>query len=818
MNIRFRHTISTFLLLLLNVMNTAAEEERTFQVYNAANGLADNSAQTINCTKTGRMVITTMGQINFYDGQQFTYIDPSAENLYPLSNYNGNDHLYFDSYHHLWLKKTHTVTCVNLIKEAFVDNIEDEFHKMGMDDKVLDIFVDQRNYVWMLTAKGLFCSENKKYFQVRKNHNLQDLMTYGNENLLLFYENGEVDLYDLDKEKPLKTYPAYGADQRSKYGDTSLARQIGDDIYQIRNGSQGAILLRFDFKAKKWSTILNTPYYLSNLKEKDSILYIPCAYGYWTYQIATGKLKHIETLRLMSGQDLVTDINTIEFDRQGGMWVGTEKRGLLYSRPYPQPFKAYSWTNSRAMELYEKLEQNIKPVSTYRGKEVNCVFRDSRGWDWVGTSSGLQLYKSRNDQLPQLLTRNDGLLNNVIHCIEEDNAHNIWVGTSYGICCLIIKDNKVHYVGRYNEWDGIPKESFVNGHSMRLPNGEIVMQALDHVIAFAPDSMVTIKDKMPFEIYPKLIRLFVNGNDVKPDQKLDGKIILEKALPRTKVINLNYNQNTVSLTFSGLNYFRPQQTYYRVRVKGPDMPENWKTYTPYNSQGMVDSRGQLHLPLASLRPGTYYIEVQSSMLPDQWETTPYEWVVKINEPWWRTTGILALLGLVLLLMLFYVVYLYVKNANLRARRNAGEQSMIRRIKTFADRCDASKGLFLEPLAEDSNAQDFAVAKEFTPQFVKTMITILPIVSEKKVKDLSMRELSIAANMPVQEFYKLMNSNIYKNPRPIVMEVMLNRAKDLLENGQITDIADVARKCGFSTPNFFIASFFHKYKKTPKEFI
>ena len=42
MNIRFRHTISTFLLLLLNVMNTAAEEERTFQVYNAANGLADN--------------------------------------------------------------------------------------------------------------------------------------------------------------------------------------------------------------------------------------------------------------------------------------------------------------------------------------------------------------------------------------------------------------------------------------------------------------------------------------------------------------------------------------------------------------------------------------------------------------------------------------------------------------------------------------------------------------------------------------------------------------------------------------------------------
>jgi ligand-binding sensor domain-containing protein len=215
----------------------------------------------------------------------------------------------------------------------------------------------------------LFCSENKKYYQVRKGHNLQDLVTYGNENLLLFYENGEADLYDLDKEKPLKTYPAYGAEQKSKYENTSLAYQVGDVFYQIRNGSQGAILLRFDFKEKKWSTILNTPYYLSNLKEKDSILYIPCAYGYWTYHIVTGKLTHIETLRMMSGQELVTDINTIEFDRQGGMWVGTEKRGLLYSRPYPQPFKAYPWTNSRAMELLKSWNSTSSPFQPIAGKK-----------------------------------------------------------------------------------------------------------------------------------------------------------------------------------------------------------------------------------------------------------------------------------------------------------------------------------------------------------------------------------------------------------------------------------------------------------------
>jgi AraC-like DNA-binding protein len=500
------------------------------------------------------------------------------------------------------------------------------------------------------------------------------------------------------------------------------------------------------------------------------------------------------------------------------MWVGTQMRGLLYSRPFQQPFNSYSWTSPRATELFQKLETSAKLISTYRNNLVNCVYRDSRGWDWVGTSSGLQLYKTKKDKLPQLFTRNEGLQNNVIHCIIEDNLHNIWVGTSYGICCLLIEDDKIQYINHYNEWDGVPKESFVDGRVIKLPNGEIVMQGLDHIVTFLPDSMMTVSEKLPYIIYPKLIRLFVNGNDIKTGQSMDGNIILEKALTRTKIINLNYNQNSISLTFTGLNYFRPQQTYYRVRVSGPDMSGSWKTFTPYNSQGMVDSRGQLHLPLSSLRPGTYTIEVQASMLPDVWETTPYEWVVMVNEPWWRTTGIMVLLGLVLFAMFLYFIYLYVKNANMKARRDAEEHGVIKRIKTFADRCDASKGVFLEPLTEETAIQEFVMAKEFTPLFIKTMITILPTVSEKKAKDMSMRDLSIAANMPIQDFYKLMTSNIYKNPRPIVMEVMLNRAKEMLEKNHYTDLAEIAKKCGFSTPNFFIASFYHKYKKTPKEFI
>ena len=173
--------------LLLTSAVAMADSEKTFYVYNAANGLADNSAQTVNCTKTGRLVITTMGQINFYDGQKFSFIDPTTENTYPLSKYNGHAHLYFDDNHHLWLKRRHSLTCVNLTKEMFVNNIVDEFKELGMTDKVEDLFVDGNNKVWLLTEKGLFSTESHKYYQVQPKRNLQELDTYENKYLLLFY-------------------------------------------------------------------------------------------------------------------------------------------------------------------------------------------------------------------------------------------------------------------------------------------------------------------------------------------------------------------------------------------------------------------------------------------------------------------------------------------------------------------------------------------------------------------------------------------------------------------------------------------------------
>lgn len=501
----------------------AVTSRRVFQAYSARDGLADNSAQTICCATSGRLVITTLGQINFFDGNRFSVIDPSKENTYPLPEYSGHYHVYHDKYHHLWLKNKHMVSCVDLITEMFVSSVDAVFREFGVTDKVIDFFVDGNGVDYLLTAKGLYSVDTKQYYKVRAKCNLQDLETYQDKYLLLFYENGVVDVLELSTGTTVNSCKAYDEAEAKKYSKTSVLYKDDYMFYQIRNGSQGAILQSFNVGKWEWKKLMETPYHLNNIDMRHKCLYVPCEYGYWLYFVEEGRSVHVDELKMINGRGLKTNLNALCFDRQGGMWIGTEKWGLLYSRPNNPPFTKYTWDQPEAQK-YSAMMVDIPSNRTYRGKTVNTIFKDSRGWTWVGTTSGLHLYQSESEKVPRVFSRSDGLLNNVIHSVVEDKQHHIWVGTSYGISCLKLGDDgQVVDILSYNQYDNLPDESFVNGKALCLPDSIIVMQSLDHVIAFNPKGMTTLKSAMSFDLYPELVGLMINGNRVRTGETLGGK-------------------------------------------------------------------------------------------------------------------------------------------------------------------------------------------------------------------------------------------------------------------------------------------------------
>ena len=805
--IRLYGLIMAFLLSSLTALAEDSTRDRRFRVINAADGLADNSAQTIKCTFSGRLVVSTIGHINFYDGSGFTHIS-SGDSRYLLPKYKGHYHLYFDDSHHLWLKDKGMVTCVNMLTEQFVSDIGSIFQAQGVKGHVEDMFVDSSGSIWLVQGNNIYSRHGKVSLPLRKGRVLQD-MDISDNIVLLFYDDCQVDVYDIIAKKKLYSTNSLNHEEVKDYQESSVIYKYRNGFFQIRNGNNKAVLMWFDLGTRQWTKVLSTDYYLSNMTVKDDVLYISSAYGYWTYDTDSRQIEHYEMIKLTDGRELLTDMNCIEFDRQGGMWIGTEKRGLLYSKYIKSPFNVMTWDNPLSVKYAEMMDKVCTYDMLVKGHRLNCTYKDSRGWIWVGSQNGLYYFKpGQKDSI--CVKKEDGMVNDVVHSIIEDGKHNIWVSTSNGIVGLVIKNGKVTFVNSFINSDGIPAEAFVNGRAMRLDDGTIVMQALDHVVSFNPMKM-SIMEGNNILLHPKFVRLQVNGTNIFAGTEIDGRVVTEKAVSRLNMIELPSTQNSLSLKFSSLNYFRPIQTYYRYRVSG--LQDKWVMLSYYNSRGLVDKNGILHLPLLGLEPGNYMVEVQASMYPGKWTTPPVKVVVRIKEPWWRTTGLTLLISGVFLILIIWNIVIFTGNSRLKMKRNVSEVELFRRIDGFISRAESCRMEKQTHRSVNDESEDVTSGADLDKDAVELLMELVPYSRNGKLDHNVLVQLAMKKRIKLTDIYDIITNNIFRSPALLTMAMLLEKAsRDLIESGMTVE--EIAEKNNFASPNYFIAMFFRRYGMTP----
>ena len=805
--IRLYGLIMAFLLSSLTALAEDSTRDRRFRVINAADGLADNSAQTIKSTFSGRLVVSTIGHINFYDGSGFTHIS-SGDSRYLLPKYKGHYHLYFDDSHHLWLKDKGMVTCVNMLTEQFVSDIGSIFQAQGVKGHVEDMFVDSSGSIWLVQGNNIYSRHGKVSLPLRKGRVLQD-MDISDNIVLLFYDDCQVDVYDIIAKKKLYSTNSLNHEEVKDYQESSVIYKYRNGFFQIRNGNNKALLMWFDLGTRQWTKVLSTDYYLSNMTVKDDVLYIASAYGYWTYDTDSRQIEHYEMIKLTDGRELLTDMNCIEFDRQGGMWIGTEKRGLLYSKYIKSPFNVMTWDNPLSVKYAEMMDKVCTYDMLVKGHRLNCTYKDSRGWIWVGSQNGLYYFKpGQKDSI--CVKKEDGMVNDVVHSIIEDGKHNIWVSTSNGIVGLVIKNGKVTFVNSFINSDGIPAEAFVNGRAMRLDDGTIVMQALDHVVSFNPMKM-SIMEGNNILLHPKFVRLQVNGTNIFAGTEIDGRVVTEKAVSRLNMIELPSTQNSLSLKFSSLNYFRPIQTYYRYRVSG--LQDKWVMLSYYNSKGLVDKNGILHLPLLGLEPGNYMVEVQASMYPGKWTTPPVKVVVRIKEPWWRTTGLTLLISGVFLILIIWNIVIFSGNSRLKMKRNVSEVELFRRIDGFISRAESCRMEKQTHRSVNDESEDVTSGADLDKDAVELLMELVPYSRNGKLDHNVLVQLAIKKRIKLTDIYDIITNNIFRSPALLTMAMLLEKAsRDLIESGMTVE--EIAEKNNFASPNYFIAMFFRRYGMTP----
>jgi len=90
--------------------------------------------------------------------------------------------------------------------------------------------------------------------------------------------------------------------------------------------------------------------------------------------------------------------------------------------------------------------------------QATCVYKDNRGFVWVGTYNGLNRYDGHEVTIfKHLPGQSSGLSDNGVTAITEDKWGNIWIGTNNGL-------NKFSWYSNTIKW-------FFQEHG--LPNNDI---------------------------------------------------------------------------------------------------------------------------------------------------------------------------------------------------------------------------------------------------------------------------------------------------------------------------------------------------------
>lgn len=481
-----------------------------FTPIDTSHGLSDNQTRYILQLPDGRMVFTTSRCTNLYDGARFTSLSHTPEDVYPLKQYKGFYHVYPGSDSLLWIKDYQQLMCVNLHTEKYIPNPDSIFQKDGIQHSIDDMFVDNQGLVWIVCSDTLIqpaLSFRLKLPDDRKT--IQDL-TADERYLYLFYDTGEMACYDVKTAKQQYIMAAYPRTEYGKFQSTSLIIRRENGFYQLRNGSNGGFF-HFDLQKRQWKKILETDYTLNTLMiSSDEKAYISCVRGFWIIDLAKETQNYMPALRTQKGNVLATEISTVFQDRQGGLWLGTFNRGLLYHH----------------QELYKQIHIGKKEFPVSLERNAVATFAEDR--------SGNIFIKDRT---------------NVYQIDLQQGADRIFMPI---------------------EASALPKElqgEYASGAAFVSHDGTLYFGDADGCDIFYPNPQPT----SPVLSYPPVFTAFyVHGEQIVPGRSYGNRILLPEAAPYTKEISLSHNQNFITFEFSALNYFDRGNTHYRYRLEGID--------------------------------------------------------------------------------------------------------------------------------------------------------------------------------------------------------------------------------------------------------
>lgn len=256
---------------------------------------------------------------------------------------------------------------------------------------------------------------------------------------------------------------------------------------------------------------------------------------------------------------------------------------------------------------------------------------------WLGTNNGLSKFIIPNSNevgdYKSLVIRNftvsDGLSNNSINSILEDENGNLWLGTGSGISFFDVE--KETFIN-FSNADGIIGGSINTTSAMKLDNGLMLFGSTEGLNYFHPTD-IKLSDFVP----PIVLLDFQIFNR----SALDRILVAEPSSINSSTIKLTYSENVFSFEFAALDFNSPTSINYAYMMEGFD--KDW-----------IYSGTRRFVTYTNLSPGEYKFKVKSTNADGVWVDNETSLSVLIGSPWWATGWAYVLYVLVIVAGLYAI--------------------------------------------------------------------------------------------------------------------------------------------------------------------
>jgi len=283
----------------------------------------------------------------------------------------------------------------------------------------------------------------------------------------------------------------------------------------------------------------------------------------------------------------------------GTVWIGSWGGGLNKYLPEKDGFKHY---------VYDS-----KDPGSISHNRVWAITEAKDGTMWVGTyGGGLNRFDRKTDRFTRY-TEKQGLANNVIYAILEDEQERLWMSTNRGLSCFTPANQSFR---NYGVSDGVQSREFNTGAFFKAPDGTFYFGGVNGFNLFKPED---IRDN-PFRPPVHINRITLRNRNVMLDHGNE--------------LQLTYSDNHISFEFSALDFNDPQRNRYAVRLT--PLEKDWR-HTHSNLRF-----AEYH----NLTPGRYHFQVRGSNQDGVWNEGGVSVAFVIPTPFWMSWWFRGLLFLV----------------------------------------------------------------------------------------------------------------------------------------------------------------------------